>query len=193
MQLDGCAYVRGWYLWCSACVSDGGSTRSINLCCPWKRRHVDGLARCPSVPPCPAAHLRRRSGHASVCVSVRRVRVLKGLCSVCFLCVSMLANCHQVLVLCDNQYNSHFWPSVEFGSCFSLRHHSGLSEIPVFHTFRTVFLCGSLAGVPRGILHRVCSCRSALRRQRGRDANHSPRHLLDHSTCVANLEMFPVL
>ena len=54
------------------------------------------------------------------------------------------ANCHQVLVLCDNQYNSHFWPSVEFGSCFSLRHHSGLSEIPVFHTFRPVFLCGRL-------------------------------------------------
>ena len=56
------------------------------------------------------------------------------------------------------------------------------SEVPDVHTFRTGFLCGSLAGVPRGVLHRVCSCRSALRRQRGRDANHSLRHLLDHST-----------
>ena len=24
MQLDGCAYVRGWYLWCSACVCPMG-------------------------------------------------------------------------------------------------------------------------------------------------------------------------
>ena len=129
-----------------------------------------------------------------VSVSVRDVQGFERIVfCVFFVCFSVGKLSSGALVLCDNQCNSRFWPGVECWSCFSLRHRNGLSEIPDVHTFRAGFFCGSLAGVPRGILHRVCSCRSALRRQRGRDANHSLRHLLDHSTCVAHLGMFPVL
>ena len=128
--------MHGWYLWCSACVSDGAQEQSCFLHAASifaARRSADVWMNWLGVPQSHRAPPRTSGGGVdmSVCVCVcESVRVLKELCSECFfVCFSVGRGLSQIVVRCWCSVTTSTTAvsgQVECWSCFSLRHRNGL-------------------------------------------------------------------